>query len=158
MSRYVFDTNAIVSALPFNDSVPDTAFSKALTEGTILASISLVEELRDVLARPRFDAYVSYPERIAFLQAFVAETELVTVNEAIQVCRDPKDDRVLEAAVNGQAEFIVTGDSDLLVHNPFRGIAILPQLSSLISLPSLEQISRAFPQSTTPFEEGQQCT
>jgi len=126
VSRYVFDTNAIVSALPFNDSVPDTAFSKALTEGTILASISLVEELRDVLARPRFDAYVSYPERIAFLQAFVAETELVTVNEAIQVCRDPKDDRVLEAAVNGQAEFIVTGDSDLLVHNPFRGIAILP--------------------------------
>ena len=126
MSRYVFDTNAIVSALPFNDSVPATAFSKALTEGTILASISLVEELRDVLARPRFDAYVSYPERIAFLQAFVAETELVTVNEAIQVCRDPKDDRVLEAAVNGQAEFIVTGDSDLLVHNPFRGIAILP--------------------------------
>ena len=126
MSRYVFDTNAIVSALLFNDSVPATAFSKALTEGTILASISLVEELRDVLARPRFDAYVSYPERIAFLQAFVAETELVTVNEAIQVCRDPKDDRVLEAAVNGQAEFIVTGDSDLLVHNPFRGIAILP--------------------------------
>ena len=126
MSRYVFDTNAIVSALPFNDSVPATAFSKALTEGTILASISLVEELRDVLARPRFDAYVSYPERIAFLQAFVAETELVTVNEAIQVCRDHKDDRVLEAAVNGQAEFIVTGDSDLLVHNPFRGIAILP--------------------------------
>ncbi len=125
MSRYVFDTNAIVSALLFNDSVPATAFSKALTEGIILASISLVEELRDVLARPRFDAYVSYPERIAFLQAFVAETELVTVNEAIQVCRDPKDDRVLEAAVNGQAEFIVTGDSDLLVHNPFRGIAIL---------------------------------
>ncbi len=126
MSRYVFDTNAIVSALLFNDSVPATAFSKALTEGTILSSISLVEELRDVLARPRFDAYVSYPERIAFLQAFVAETELVTVNEAIQICRDPKDDRVLEAAVNGQAEFIVTGDSDLLVHNPFRGIAILP--------------------------------
>ena len=59
MSRYVFDTNAIVSALLFNDSVPATAFSKALTEGTILASISLVEELRDVLARPRFDAYVS---------------------------------------------------------------------------------------------------
>ncbi len=126
MSRYVFDTNAIVSALLFSDSVPATAFSKALNEGTILASISLVEELRDVLARPRFDAYVSYPERIAFIQAFVAETELVTVNEAIQVCRDPKDDRVLEAAVNGQAEFIVTGDSDLLVHKPFRGIAILP--------------------------------
>ena len=129
MSRYVFDTNAIVSALLFNDSVPGTAFSKALTEGTILASISLVEELRDVLARPRFDAYVSYPERIAFLQAFLAETELVTVNEAIQVCRDPKDDRVLEAAVNGQAEFIVTGDSDLLMHNPFRRIAILPPSS-----------------------------
>ena len=44
---------------------------------------------------------------------------------SVQVCRDPKDDRILELAVNGNAAYIVTGDADLLVLNPFRGIEIL---------------------------------
>ena len=41
------------------------------------------------------------------------------------MCRDPKDDRILELAVNGNASFLVTGDDDLLTLNPFRGIQIL---------------------------------
>ena len=45
----------------------------------------------------------------------------------IQACRDPKDDKFLELAVNGSAEVIVTGDKDLLVLDPFRGISIIPR-------------------------------
>jgi len=40
-------------------------------------------------------------------------------------CRDPKDNKFLELAVAGEATHIVTGDSDLLVLNPFRDIAVL---------------------------------
>jgi uncharacterized protein len=40
-------------------------------------------------------------------------------------CRDPKDDKFLELALDGKAEVLVTGDSDLLCMHPWRGIAIL---------------------------------
>jgi predicted nucleic acid-binding protein len=39
---------------------------------------------------------------------------------------DPKDDKFLELAVNGHADMIVSGDSDLLALNPFRDIPIVP--------------------------------
>ena len=53
------------------------------------------------------------------------ESELVDATERVNVCRDPKDDRILELAINGDAAAIVTGDSDLLVLNPFRGVRIV---------------------------------
>jgi uncharacterized protein len=39
--------------------------------------------------------------------------------------RDPKDDKILDLALNGQAEYIVTGDKNLLVLNPFRNLKII---------------------------------
>jgi putative PIN family toxin of toxin-antitoxin system len=51
--------------------------------------------------------------------------DLVNATDAIAVCRDPKDNMILELAVSGKADVIVTGDDDLLVLNPFREIAIL---------------------------------
>jgi predicted nucleic acid-binding protein len=50
---------------------------------------------------------------------------LIKISEKITICRDPKDDKFLELAVNGQANFIITGDEDLLVLNPFRNIEII---------------------------------
>jgi predicted nucleic acid-binding protein len=55
----------------------------------------------------------------------MAAAELVEITERIVACRDPKDDKFLELAVNGRADAIVTGDDDLLVLNPFRGIPII---------------------------------
>jgi len=45
--------------------------------------------------------------------------------QEIRECRDPKDDKFLEAAVNGRAGIVVSGDGDLLHMHPFRGISIL---------------------------------
>ena len=55
----------------------------------------------------------------------LARAELVTVKERIIACRDPKDDKFLEFAVNGHADLIVSGDADLLALNPFREIPIV---------------------------------
>ncbi|WP_347566266.1 putative toxin-antitoxin system toxin component, PIN family [Scytonema sp. UIC 10036] len=52
-------------------------------------------------------------------------TQFIEVTAQIEEWRDPKDNKYLELAVSGQAECIVTGDDDLLVLNPFRGIEIL---------------------------------
>ena len=125
MNRFVFDTNVTVSALLFNDSVPGQAFTRALDHGSILVSGSLVRELSRVLGRERFDRYVSREERDVFLESLIREADLIEITESVNVCRDPEDDRILELAVNGNATYIVTGDADLLVLNPFRGVKIL---------------------------------
>lgn len=130
-TRYVFDTNVIVSALLFNASVPGQAFTRSLEHGRILISQSLLEELNDVLRRDKFNRYLTREERESFLESLVRESELVEITETIEACRDPKDDRILELAVNGEASYIVTGDDDLLVLNPFRGIQVVPPVRLL---------------------------
>lgn len=49
----------------------------------------------------------------------------VDVDVEVTACRDPKDDKFLSLAVNGHATHIVSGDVDLLILNPFRGIEIV---------------------------------
>ena len=125
MTRVVFDVNVIVSAMLSENSVPRAAFNRALNQGTVLFSDALSEESRRVFVRGRFDRYVTLRERAEFFEGLVSDAEFVEITETIQVCRDSKDDRILELAVNGNAAYIVTGDADLLVLNPFRGIEIL---------------------------------
>ncbi len=125
MTRFVFDTNVIISAVLFNNSVPGQAFIRALNHGRVLVSKALVGELNRVLGRDRFDRYVTREERDAFLSSLIRESSLIEISQAVQVCRDPEDDQILELAVNGNATYIVTGDADLLVLNPFRGIEIV---------------------------------
>lgn len=50
---------------------------------------------------------------------------MVSILRSIQTCRDPHDDKFLEAAVNGRADLIVTGDANILVLHPFGKISIL---------------------------------
>ena len=89
-----------------------------------MLSLEVIEELYDVLGRPAFDRYIDEEDRIRFLNLLVKESTLVEITEKIKECRDPKDDKFLELAVNGKADFIISGDSDLQVLNPFRDIKI----------------------------------
>ncbi|HEX8072806.1 MAG TPA: putative toxin-antitoxin system toxin component, PIN family [Pyrinomonadaceae bacterium] len=123
--RVVFDTNVIVSAVLLAGSVPRQAFDKALDEGTLLLSAPVLLELAEVLSRKKLNKYLLEEERMRFLVALLKEAELVEVTEEVTGCRDAKDDKFLALAVCGRADFIVSGDDDLLVLNPFRGIAIL---------------------------------
>ena len=79
MTRFVFDTNVIVSALLFNDSVPGQAFIRALNHGMILVSGALVGELSRVLGRDRFDRYVTREERDEFLASLIRESNLIEI-------------------------------------------------------------------------------
>jgi putative PIN family toxin of toxin-antitoxin system len=124
-SRFVFDTNVIVSALLLDGSVPRQSFDKALNQGTILLSLPALTELNDVLSCKRFDKYLLEEERLRFQVALVREAELIEITVEITACRDPKDNKFLELAVCGNADYIISGDQDLLVLNPFRGIPVL---------------------------------
>ena len=122
--RGVFDNNVLVSAALLG-GVPRKAFDKFLDNGTVLVSVSMLLELADVLNRSRFDKYVTHDERLRFMVSFLKVAEMVEISEAIIACRDPKDDKLLELAVSGTADLLVTGDKDLLVLNPFRGVEII---------------------------------
>ena len=123
--RFVFDTNVIISAALFVASIPRQAFDQALDQVKILISVPVLLELAEVLSRKKLNKYVLEAERMRFLVALLKEAELVEITEEIIDCRDAKDNKFLELAVNGKADWIVSGDDDLLVLNPFRGIPIL---------------------------------
>ena len=122
--RFVFDTNVVVSALLMKKSVARDALDKARTSGDILLPLEVIEELGDVLSRPAFDRYVEEEDRLKFLSLLVKEATLVEIAKKVKECRDPKDDKFLELAVNGNATLIVSGDTDLQVLHPFRNIPI----------------------------------
>jgi putative PIN family toxin of toxin-antitoxin system len=132
--RYVFDNSAVVSALLFERSVPGQAFYTAMEHGEVLVSEATFTELAGVLGRPKFDRYVTREEREQFLAMLLREVTVVEITEEIRACRDPKDDKFLELAVSGGASCLVTGDQDLLVLNPFRGIPILTPAQFLESI------------------------
>ncbi len=125
IERYVFDTNVVVSALLFAESKPAQALFTALQRGVILTSLSALQELNAVLQRKKFDKYLTSDERELFLDQFTKTVIIVDIDETILACRDPRDDMFLEIAVNGAASFLITGDPDLLVLHPFRGISII---------------------------------
>lgn len=123
--RIVADTNCLVSRLLLPWSIPGHAVRKAADSGLLLVSEATMNELADVLARAKFDRYISLADRQQFLRLLGRLAEFVPSVYPVRECRDPKDDKFLEVALNGKAELILTGDADLLALHPWRDIAIL---------------------------------
>ena len=127
--RLVLDTNLLVSRMLLPAGVAGRAVDKALAEGVLLVSEETLAELAEVLSRPKFDRYVSLEDRMQFFRLLGGIARVVPIRHRLVVCRDPKDDMLLDVALNGEAGTIVTGDRDLLVwHEDFRrshGLAIL---------------------------------
>ena len=123
--RIVADTNLLVSRLLLPQSLPAKAVRKAVDEGQLLVSDATLGELADVLSRAKFDPYVSLEDRQDFIRVLNRVAERIIVTAPIKACRDPKDDKFLEVALNGEANLILTGDRDLLTLHPFRGVDIL---------------------------------
>ena len=135
MLRYVLDSNIIVSALIINRrcSPPGRALRLALSLGVLLMSAAQVEELEDVFSRRYFDRFATPEERRRLLRDLLRETELVEITEQVRASPDPKDDKILELAVNGNADYIVSGNRiDLLDLNPFRDIVIISPATFLV--------------------------
>ena len=84
-SRFVFDTNVVISALLLTGSVPRQAFDKALNRGKILLSLPVLAELNEVFSRKRFDKYLLEEERVRFLAALVREAEMVEITIVLTV-------------------------------------------------------------------------
>jgi putative PIN family toxin of toxin-antitoxin system len=138
IKRVVLDTNVVVSAIVFPGSVPANAILKART-GVILASEAMRRELIEVLERVRFDRYAARDMRQRAAAEFIRGTIEVLISNPIRACRDPRDDKFLEAAIHGRADAIITGDLDLLALDPFHGVRILTPAAYLeLDCPELD--------------------
>jgi hypothetical protein len=123
--RVVLDTNVLMSSILFRVSNPRLVVVRAFERGAVLCCPSTRNELREVMQRSKFDRYVSLQRRIDEVEEIIDEMEPIEIQEPVHVCVDPKDDKFLELAVNGNADVVITGDDHLLRLHPFRGIAIL---------------------------------
>jgi putative PIN family toxin of toxin-antitoxin system len=123
--RLVVDTNVLVSAALKETSWPAGTVRWLGKYDGLLKSAATEKEAFAVLQRPRLAPKIT-PPFLDGLRRLFAAAELVQIAERVTACRDPKDDKFLELAVNGHADVIVSGDADLLVLDTFRGIPIVP--------------------------------
>ncbi len=132
--RFVVDTNVLISAALMPAGVP-RAVLDAIREadGVLLFSDETFGELQTRFGRSKFDRYVGREARGVFLAQIQAVSEWVSIVNAKLGCRDPEDDKLLETALLGRADCLVTGDRDLLVMSPFHGIPIVSPADGLRS-------------------------
>ena len=120
--RLLLDTNVLVAALIARGACADL-LEHCVRSHVIVSSSILLNEIRDVLSR-KF--HQRDTDGRAAVRLFSEVFTLVTPAPLdSQICRDPDDDVVLATALAGDCAAIITGDQDLVVLDPFRGIRIL---------------------------------
>ncbi len=122
----VLDTNILISAA-LQAKGPSRAVLNWVrqADAALIFSLETLEELRSRLLRPKFDKYLTAEIRHTYLAQIEAVAEIVGISGAKMGCRDGDDDKVLETALMGNADVIVTRDADLLVMVPFQGVEVL---------------------------------
>jgi len=127
--RAVLDTNVLISGLIVAQGPPRQILDAWLESlFTLVTSLYLVEELVHVLSYPRITERLRLdePELAAVLDALLSKAEVTSGQLRLPgVTRDPKDDFVVACAKEGEADYIVSGDQDLLVLGEYEGIQVI---------------------------------
>ena len=127
--RVVFDTNVLVAALVFPGGQGDAALRRVV-EGRdqLVLSRAILGELLEVLGRK----FARDAEELAHVAVFVSDlATVVAPRRRLRVVRDDPDNRILECALAGKAQAIVTGDKGLLALKSFEGIPVMTLASYL---------------------------
>jgi uncharacterized protein len=121
--RVVFDTNILISALVFPGGRGEAALRRITEErDQLVLSKPILDELLGILARK----FSRDAEELAHVAVFISDiATLVRPRRRLAIVKDEPDNRVLECALTGNAEVIVTGDHELLALRHFRGVRLL---------------------------------
>ena len=121
--RVVFDTNILVSALVFPGGRGEAALQRIIEEqDDLILSKPILDELLVILAR-KFSRDAEELARFAVFMSTIAT--FVSPRRRLRVVKDEPDNRVLECALTGRAQAIITGDHVLLALENFRGVRLL---------------------------------
>jgi putative PIN family toxin of toxin-antitoxin system len=121
--KVVFDTNILVSALVFPGGRGEAALRRIIAEQDhLVISKPIVDELLGILARK----FSRDAEELAHVAVFLSDLALlVKPRRKLQVVKDEPDNRILECALAGRVEAIVTSDHALLALGEFRGVRVI---------------------------------
>lgn len=124
MARVVADTNVMVSAV-ISGGKPRELLRRCIRgQVDLVLSPAILDEVVDVLGRPKFEMNEEEVDRIAW--ALIQTAEFVEARSSLQVVEeDPDDDVILETAVDGRAGFVVSGDKHLLGLKRYEDVRIL---------------------------------
>ena len=127
--RVVFDTNVLVGALVFPGGQGDAALRRVIEgKDQLVLSRAILDELLEVLGRK----FARDAEELAHVAVFVSDlATVVAPKRRLRVVKDDPDNRILECAVAGNAQAIVTGDKGLLALKSFEGIPLVTLASYL---------------------------
>ncbi len=126
--RAVLDTNVLISATLIRDGTEDRilrAWQRDAFE--LVLSPQILDEMGRALfyEKLRKARWMTEEEVAALVRSLAREAILVPGRVRVKASRDPDDDKFLEAAIEGQAQYVVTGDKDLLGLKTYRGIRIV---------------------------------
>jgi putative PIN family toxin of toxin-antitoxin system len=128
-TRVVLDTNVLISGLIAEQGSPHKILD-AWLDGcfTLVTSLYQVEEVNYVLSRPRIvdRIFLEQSELEVILAALLSKTEVVPGHlQLLGTTRDAKDDAIVACAREGQVDYLVSGDQDLLVLGDYEGIHVI---------------------------------
>ena len=121
--KVVFDTNVLVSALVFPGGRGEAALQRIVEEkDRLLLSKPILDELLGILGRK----FARDAEALSHAAVFLTELSLsVKPRQRLHVVKDDPDNRILECAVAGDADIIVTGDRALLALREYKGVRVV---------------------------------
>ena len=124
IKRVIIDTNLWISFLITNNlNILSELF--LFERFQIIFSDELFNEFLDVARRPKFKKYFDEKSVQLLIENISEKLEFIEVASAITICRDLKDNFILALSIDGNADYIVTGDKDLLSLNGFKGKKII---------------------------------
>ena len=124
-NRVVIDTNVFISALLNPLGTPKKVINIAVSQFTILQSEATYQELATRISKKKFDKYLEKDDRLDFLSSLKNRSLFVDIFHETRVCSDLDDNKFLELAVSGMAQYMITGDNALLILNTYQGIPII---------------------------------
>jgi len=124
VKRIIIDTNLWISFLITKDftKLDEIIFSR---QAILVFSQELLDEFLEVAKRPKFRRFFSASDIEEILETIDEYADFVKVKTKIEVCRDPKDNFILSLSVDGNVNFLLTGDIDLLDLNKFGETTII---------------------------------
>ena len=125
MIRCILDTNTIISGLMNFVSKSRLVVDYALFNCEVISSEETIIELFDVINRVKFDKYISFEERYLFAREYINLSTNFKIIQNFNLCRDTKDNKFLDLAYSGKANYLITGDKDLLVLSTFYNTKIV---------------------------------
>jgi len=124
MIRAIIDTTTLLSGIGWEGKPKQILNYWLDNKFTIVTSPEILEEVREVFFRSKFD-FIDIDKKNEFILNLASLAEIIYPTHKVDICRDKDDNKFIEAAISAKVNFIVSSDKDLQVIKEYNGIKII---------------------------------